>query len=194
MSTPTHPDEGPLDEAVLDGLRRRPEPPPALEDRVVAALAAEGRLGSRAPARRRWLGQLAALAASGAAFVLGRASASGPPAAGDGRARWMFLLYEDEGYAAPTADEAEARVQEYVAWARALARQARYVDGAELAPGAAVVAPPGRAPRDPRSEGPQLAGYFVVGATDLADARQLAESCPHVRYGGSVVIRPLVQG
>jgi hypothetical protein len=34
-----------------------------------------------------------------------------------------------------------------------------------------------------------LAGYFIIGAASLEEARSIARDCPHLKYGGSVEIR-----
>jgi hypothetical protein len=36
-----------------------------------------------------------------------------------------------------------------------------------------------------------LSGYFIIGATDLQAALELARTCPHVHYGGTVVLREI---
>jgi hypothetical protein len=37
----------------------------------------------------------------------------------------------------------------------------------------------------------RLAGYFVVQAEDRRAAAEIARTCPHVRYGGRIVIREI---
>jgi hypothetical protein len=44
-----------------------------------------------------------------------------------------------------------------------------------------------RAATDPES----LAGFFIVSAASAAEADSIARSCPHVRHGGKVDVRPI---
>ncbi|MEZ4415503.1 MAG: hypothetical protein R3E10_07085 [Gemmatimonadota bacterium] len=178
----------------LARLRESPPPPAALEDRVVASLKARGWLGPRRGGRRAWLAQAGALAAATAGFLLGRAipgrSAPAPATTGP---RWMLLLYEDDGYQAPAPGAESERVQEYVHWARTLTDDLRAVEGSELGPERVVVAPAlAEAPSQSGPAAERLSGYFVISAASMDDARGVAETCPHVRHGGRIVIRPLV--
>ncbi len=43
----------------------------------------------------------------------------------------------------------------------------------------------------PAASKTRLAGFFIVRAADARRAVELARSCPHVRYGGSIVIREI---
>jgi hypothetical protein len=36
-----------------------------------------------------------------------------------------------------------------------------------------------------------LAGYFLIRAVDRRTALEIARSCPHVRYGGRIVVREI---
>lgn len=102
----------------------------------------------------------------------------------------MLLLYEDESF--QQATDRDARVQEYVDWAGSLAQQGRLVAGDELGVGGMVVAPASAAvPLDAAATADQPQGYFLIRADDEAHAARLASTCPHVRYGGTIVVRRL---
>ena len=89
-------------------------------------------------------------------------------------------------YAAP--DNPGGNAKEYGDWARAHHRGAARVSGGdELAPAVATLGS-----RESPS-GPQLVGFFRVAADNDADAVALAKTTPHLRYGGSVTIRPTVE-
>ena len=158
------------------------EIPPGLEDRVVRALRAEGAL---APASTPWpMRRLAAIAAmlivatAWGGFQIGRSSAA-PGGSGD---KYLLLLY---GAQTATPAEEASRVAEYSAWAGSLAA-ARRLDAAERlgdASRTAGVSLPGL-----QSAPPPL-GFFVVRAGSFDEASRIAEECPHVKYGGTVVIR-----
>lgn len=158
------------------------ELPEYLENRVVAALRAEGTLApapSRWPVRRLALAAAVLLAATAwSAFALGRASAV---AAGAGD-KYLLLLYGADS--ASPAEEA-SRVAEYSAWAGKLAAEKR-LDAAERLGPAARVAGPALAGL---AAAPQPLGFFVVRAASFDEASAIAVDCPHVKHGGSVVVR-----
>jgi hypothetical protein len=37
----------------------------------------------------------------------------------------------------------------------------------------------------------QIAGFFLIRAKDDRTALEIARTCPHLRYGGSIVIRQI---
>jgi hypothetical protein len=43
----------------------------------------------------------------------------------------------------------------------------------------------------PSSSETRLAGFFMIRAPDDRSALEIARTCPHVRYGGSIVIREI---
>jgi hypothetical protein len=172
----------PPDPALPDATRLPPATPPAvLEDRIVAALARQGQLR---PTRRLapWLVAAGALAAAVAALVLFTRDAPEAP-------HFLLLIAEDDRYRGPAdSTEALARVREYGAWAGDLAREGRLVSAGELAPGGIAVHADGRAPADAGG----VSGYFLIRAGSAAEAERLAGQSPHLRYGGTVVVRSVV--
>jgi hypothetical protein len=166
--------------------------PQGLEGQVVDHLRARGLL--RGSARRRRLTWMAAmLIASAATFGLGRhlgarqAAAIGGPKSGP---EFLVLLYEDQGFDRGAPGEERARVVEYGAWARRLADRSQLVSAGRLGGAAdAVQLPQTDAP--PRSSSTEPTGYFVIVAADRQEAVRVASTCPHLRYGGRVVVRPI---
>jgi hypothetical protein len=165
----------------LDRLRHDPAPPPALQARVVAALE---RAGLVRQARRH--ARLTRVAAAAAIFLLGAAGGrlsaalwtAKPPATAPA---FLFLLGGD----ASPVDDASSRAAEYGAWAQRVGAR----DGSELAAGGRVVA--GAAGAHAMQALVDAGGYFIVEAASEREAMALAESCPHVKYGGSIVVRRL---
>jgi hypothetical protein len=170
------------------------EPPRGLEDRVVHALHSEGLLTAETTKELSmkkihvaWATAATILLAAG--LALGR---SWPESAApeDPRPRFALMLYEDASY--QVAAPGEDRVGEYVAWARSLARRGYLVDGAELASGGVLLAAAtARSEAVPASERGVLAGYFIIRAVDLEEAERIARECPHLKYQGSISLRPL---
>jgi len=184
----------PEERDALARLPREAEPPAGLEQTTVAALAERGLL--RRP-RRRFDATLA-LAASVLLFAGGLAlgrfggeTAPAPP--GDGRPKFALFLYEGPEYAQPAPGGMDDRVEEYVAWARAERTDGAVESGEKLKDGDDVaIESDGSAGTVPSPPGePRLAGYFLIRAADQRTALEIARSCPHLRYGGRMVLREI---
>ena len=187
-------------------------PPEDLEDSVVSALKKEGLVAERrVPAHRTWGWAGLALAASLAAFYAGLSvSERGAGRTGGDPAepttsivaspeRYLLLLYEDDAYLAPTTPaEGEERAAEYGAWAAGVHAQGVVIEGEELAPATESRTLDGRGGRVVETAGAPaaatgvVAGYFVIEAPDAGAAAAVARTMPHLEYGGTVVVRPVV--
>ena len=167
------------------------DPPPRLEQRVLATLAQRGLLApaSRPGRRGRWWRIGGALAAGIVLFVAGaltqRAWLAGRITAVGATPRYALLLYG--GQAASAAAERE-RVDEYRQWARGVAARGRYIAGEKLGDESRELTATGVIERPPAGA-EALAGFFIVSAPSLAEAESIARSCPHLRHGGRVVLR-----
>ena len=202
------PDDVELDAAqrrALEALRDGPRAPVELEGRVVSALRARGLLDGAKPARggstaasswRRW-SIAAGLAASVLAFAGGWWARGAVPVAGAGAVvgggteratadRYVLLLH-DTGRALPASEEARL-VAEYTEWARELRSRGMAIDGEKLEDARWLLGPGGRREEPGLARG-ALAGYFLLATADPAAALAVAESCPHLRHGGSVELR-----
>jgi hypothetical protein len=166
----------PEEKAALGALPGDADLPPALEERVVEALRARSFLASRrSPWPRRVLRSAAAVALFAAGLLAGRETTR--PGHSEGS---VFLLLL---YAGPTGGDEGARVREYGAWASSLRQEGRLVGAERLGSehrrlGAAQT---GVAPR----------GYFLIRASGMEEALDIARSCPHLRHGGSVTVHPV---
>ena len=171
----------PEEEARLARARVPVAPPNGAEDRTVALLRQRGLV--RRPRRRLGLVSLAAAAAILLAVTWATVARSdrGRPAAGAAGPRYVLMLYAGSE---PIQGAAEARRREYADWARGLASQGIAITGEELADESRVLGAdaPSAAAAQPR-------GFFVVSARDLDAAQQIAATCPHLRYGGRIVIQ-----
>jgi hypothetical protein len=200
---------------VLGSLETEAPPPPGVEDRVVEELS---RRGAFAPLRRPAIGRrppaavlVAGAAAAAALFVAGvlvgvavgvgaGARGQGPPSEGRAVASAeprfaLFLLDEPPGGAA----EEPARVAEYKRWAASLPG-GRLVTGEKLGDDARLLTSARWAPAAPAAPATgssgdganALRGYFVIRAPDLARALEVARTCPHLKRGGRILVRPIV--
>ena len=184
----------PAQEAELRSLRLAPEPPDALEDRVVRALARDGRIRRRVSWLRTVAWAAAAVLLSAGGWMVGR-TFPGPPAHTAG-SRFLILLEAgglnpDQNPPHGSAEEA-LRVHEYVAWMRGLRSEGHLVQGERLADlGRELVGPDGSHDAQWTLSAGAVQGFFVVSAPDLARAVELARGCPHLRHGGRIEVRPI---
>jgi hypothetical protein len=186
--------DDPLDEPdarLAEGLARLPaevEPPPRVEDRLVTSLRDRGDIRTARPALPWLIGLSVAAAVVLAFLVLRRAPV---PAAEE--AQFLLLIAEDTRYAPPTdSAEARARVEEYGAWAGRLAGAGKLVSAGELAPSGTDVHADGNTPSVVDSLAGVVSGYFLIRAESLAQAERMAAESPHLRYGGTVVVRAVL--
>ena len=159
------------------------DPPSALEARVRSSLGARGLIRESSSRRAGWMGRVGLLAAGVAVGVFGYAawgSNQARPAAQPGQ--YVLLLF-GEIQGDPGAVHA-AREREYGQWASSLANGARGVGGHELGE---VVDDVGPKP-DGTAAIDRLAGYFVIDARSREQASEVARSCPHLKYGGRVLV------
>lgn len=145
-------------------LPRETPPDPALEDRIVATLAATGLL------RRRRIWPTWVAAAAVIALAVGVTTFPPKHSLVPGN-DYAVLLYEDSTYRpAPTGHNAE-RVAVLSRWADSLDALGQYERAGRLVgPGT-------------------LGGLFIVRARDDAAAALIAASCPFTQWGGHVEIK-----
>jgi hypothetical protein len=164
-------------------------PPRELEDVTVAALRERGLVRpskrSRSLAAAAWLTAVAAaLVALVTWTILHRSTASSVPAG----PRYVLLLYAGTD---PIAGTPDARRREYSEWARDVASRGVAISGEELSEEARQIDSPGTGASAPAT-GPLPRGFFLVGAPDLESAQRIASTCPHLRYGGRIVVKRIV--
>ena len=162
----------------LAELKRDLSPPADAEARIVDALRARGVIRRRV-SPMEWVAAAALLIAVFSAGVWsGRPASPQNPARGP---RFVLLLYGGD------AGTGSDRHGEYATWARTIASRGIEVDGEELA--AAQIELPQSDGASSATRAP--AGYFIVSASTIEEARQIASTCPHLRHGGRIVIRPI---
>ncbi|MBV8519355.1 MAG: hypothetical protein JO197_18325 [Acidobacteria bacterium] len=165
------------DRVDLSSLDRETAPPPELERALVRSLRRAGFL--RTKPLLALGGWAAAAVMAGIALFL---YVHPPSAARSPSPQYILLLYESPQFRGGSHSE-------YAAWARR--QHPRIVGGEELAQ-PTVTAIPGASTPLP-SDQPRFAGYFLIDAPDDAAAVELARACPHVRHGGSVVLRRITR-
>jgi hypothetical protein len=176
----------------LRALDREATPPPHLKARVTATLGARGLL-RRGASTRRWV---AAAAAAVVLFAAGLALGRRMPAAAQDRAgpRFALLLYEDSTFDRGVSEH--TYVAEYSAWAKGLRASGNLEGGTALASLSQVLHAASGSVQvyrgDVASSAGVMAGFFVIRAASEAEALTIARTCPHLRHGGRIALRPVV--
>jgi len=195
-----HPKEE-LTREEMDALRALPRetpPPPDLEERVVGELRQRGLISRKKPATPPWALAAMALAASLLIFMGGvffGQSRGGPSSDAPPDPRFVLLLYEGEDFEPGPPDQLSERVREYSQWGQELALANRLLGGEKLKDGGRLLWGQEElvTAEDPPSvaSGTTLGGFFLVAAADIEEAVSVAKSCPHLRYGGKILIRQI---
>lgn len=185
-------DDRPVD---LGGVYAGREPRGGLEEWVVGEYRRTLGVGPRAPSRAAWIRWAAAVALFAGGVGVGRVQPSSgadravtvapavPPVPTSGRS-FMFLLFQRPDFGGDQREGSFA--EEYAAWARELASAGVAVRGSELDLERVVLPPAGGVPEE--AETFRLGGYFVVEATDMDEARRVAETHPHMGHGGWIEV------
>jgi hypothetical protein len=183
----------PAEEEQLRKLRTLPALPEALEDQVVRALERSGFIRRPVPWLRAAVLALGAVLLLFGGWVAGRTFPN--PLGHTLQGRFILLL---EAGGAPAAQdhphgsaEEERRVREYVAWAKGLRAPGRVIQGERLADSGRALDSGAAGDVAWAPAAGVVQGFFVVSAPDLTQAVEMARSCPHLRYGGRIEVRPI---
>lgn len=177
----------------LSGVAR--EAAPALEERVVGALRRGGLLAAPTP---RWRGGLVwagAAAAAVAIFFAGvlTGAARRPAVPPEFQPTYALLLRTGPDYQETATGEHERqRVQEYGAWARSVYQSGVEIRGEKLNDDSRLLnEATEQVPAAGAQESARLSGFFLINAPNLEEALRIARGCPHLRYGGTIEVRPI---
>lgn len=176
----------------LRGLEREAAPPPHLKRRIAKSLRDAGLLrASTWPTWRPIVQATAAVLLLATGFATGRHSVTSPA---DTRPSYMLLLYEGPDF---RRDRPEAAaIAEYDAWAAGLRARGVVVHGEALANTAHLLRETTQGvrvdPEDAASAQGVIAGFFIIRVSDEAEAVAIARTCPHLRHGGQIALRPVI--
>jgi len=173
-------EDDPLSPEELSALRGPESPPASLEEATVARLRKMGVLRNPGFVVRPLPGFLALCGS----FLLGLGAWPLVSALHreDSRPEFLLLLY-GEAQRRPGQEHRG----EYVAWARQLAARGQLTADGELSGEVKVLKK-----TVPVEGAEEPLGFFVLRASDRAEALRLSMGCPHLRYGGRVELRPFV--
>lgn len=187
MNNPQNPDE--LRE--LEKLPSEVEPPAALEEKLVGVLKREGLI--EAPPAKGLSPWLMAAACLVAALIGWTARGFQPAATGAVAEGASFLILLSEPEPLQTSKPMAELVAEYGAWAGGLAEENRLLAAGHLTPERMRLSSIRRPSPGELSELDldTLTGFFVVRADSLAQAAKIAETSPHIGYGGEIAVRAI---
>ncbi|MGH7693367.1 MAG: hypothetical protein ACRENH_00220, partial [Gemmatimonadaceae bacterium] len=171
----------------LGSLSNEVAPDSAVQERTIAALRARSLLrqqGVRAVGLRPWLA-LAAVAVVAFWFGLKVGRPDAPAAAP--QPSFALMLYG--GSTGGDSSAHAMRAAEYRRWSSAKHPWGRVIGGEALGDSAWTVsqAKGGVSLSKPRAD--DLVGFFLIQAPSREAAAFLASECPHLKYGGRVVVR-----
>lgn len=112
---------------------------------------------------------------------------------------YMLLLREEpDVFERMSPEELQQAIERYRAWTESLRDSGRYLASDKLTDGEGrVVTRVGgkvRVRDGPYTETKEvIGGYYAIRAADYDEATELAESSPHLDYGGTVEIREIDQ-
>ena len=109
-----------------------------------------------------------------------------PSRHGEPTGRYALLLFGDTRGNSDAVHQ--ARSAEYGRWASSLPGSARWVGGHELGDVLQTLGTPAAETRS----ADRVAGFFIIEATSPAHAADVARTCPHLKYGGRVVVMTVV--
>jgi hypothetical protein len=109
--------------------------------------------------------------------------------------RFILLLHRPVDRLPPMDTETMTKVRrEYLDWAERMRAEGRLEGGSKLTDDAGRIMR-SAAGRVAITDGPfteskeMVGGYFLLTASDYAEACRIAAGCPHLRYGSSVEVR-----
>lgn len=200
----------PEERDAFDSLPREAAPPPALEANVVAALQRKGLLPSvensvesseatSLQPQRRWFRLALVIAASlllGLSASLWWQTRTATPAIQTESFPRFLLVLRNPPETFRTDIPNERLRTEYTAWAGALAERGLFLEGEELGDDSRLLHP------NPESDAAvsveelaatdkTVSGYFLIRARNYKEAEAIAQTCPHIGYGGAIEVRPL---
>ena len=172
---------------LFDKLPKEKKPLRNLEKKVVNRLKEEQLINDQ-NRKPKYLKTIASVAAAIVLFLSGIAferSINKTNLQLDPTKGYMLLLHEDEGF---MAGDPTKMYQDYKKWLTVTHQLGVKISGQELKQETIVVDKNGVSPIEVQKK--RTTGYFILEAESLQEAVQIARQNPHVRYGGSIEIKP----
>lgn len=201
-----------------DSVSLESTPPAALEDRIVKQLLSTGLISDTRLSGSRKFGRPNRIAIGWTAFaacsflagmwsgtLVGDRAPRNPPTAVDSPATtnpqsndlYALLLVNSEGYEDATGTDQIARYSEYATWISSIQQRGLYVMGRELDAGSGWNVAPSTnnvvITESSIANAAPLSGIFLVRASDIEQALDLASQIPQIRHGGQVHVKKVAQ-
>lgn len=192
---------GPREVETLRELAREKKPPAFLEQKVVRSLKDAQLIRSRwLDWRRRLVMTGGAVAAAAVLITIGVwFGARWEPAPTSMPIRnlpefVLLLRNSPQGLRPQSVEDQMQRVREYGLWA---SKMNGILDGERLAGDAKILnlidGRPVVSEMEADAKQTAIAGYFLIKADDYQQAITIAQTCPHLKYGGTVEIRQIAR-
>ena len=168
----------------FEAFRKQHALPPEVEEKVIARLRKENQITHQMN-KINYYRMAAAIGGIIIAFFAGMYAAGddgGATVVNDARRSYLLLLREDSTF---SGTDIPALVKEYSQWAEGMAAK-NQLAGAEK-----LTEEVYRFGELPAPAGPGITGYFVIRANDLAEARAIVQTHPHLKYHGGIELRPI---
>ena len=108
----------------------------------------------------------------------------------EGSPTYLLLLHNPAGFISDNS-----HVKEYTQWFNALKKEDKVISGEELNDKLWIISKENKTglqvdPSSTSGEG-NISGFFLINAASEREAKEIAYSCPHVKYNGIVQLRPI---
>lgn len=105
----------------------------------------------------------------------------------------LFLIQDLKEVERMTSEELKKDIEEHTKWVNGLIKSGNYQAGEPLLNEARVVTPFSIETDGPYIEAKEaITGYFIISASDIDEASRIAQTCPSVRTGGKMLVRPVM--
>jgi hypothetical protein len=166
----------------FETLRQEIKLPDELQDKIIHELKNQHLIQSTMN-NKKLFWAAAVLSALVTGFLLGRIDFNQPRITMNvEQEQFLLLLYEDDSF---SGENISALIEEYISWAMNLQDKNQLAYAEKL--------------KDEKFDlgnrsnisAAAVTGYFVIKASDLEEAMQIAKSHPHLKYNGSIELRPI---
>lgn len=179
------------EQQLFHGLKNEMDPPAQLEEKIIVRLAEEGLLQKKNTSKA-YLKIAVAIAAGVLVFMGGLyfgKERSETSVAIDPEHGYMLILYEDQNFKQGNPSEMAI---EYGQWMQNAIDGGINMTGHELNAKGAIIDGQKRVVMLADNQEKRTTGYFILEASSFEKAINMAMNSPHIKYGGTMEIRPII--
>lgn len=180
-----------VEKKLFDGLKREASPPASLEKKIVDQLIKEGHIKKQfiMKTQLKWAASIAAAFLLFLGGMLFERSNSDGQIAIEPTKGYMLLLHEGPGF---EPGEPMEMFNEYRDWMINTFEKGVKITGQELKNEASFVKMGSPIAYAGEEAVEKTTGYFLLEANSLEEALEIAQANPHVKYGGTVEVKPFM--